>query len=87
MSKATAIVVTGPRQIGKPSVDRLAVIGSSIIRFTVCAHLFLREWNVSPRLSYPRTHWYNTRQFTAAVAAMPSVVQLLVLGEGIIGKV
>jgi len=42
---------------------------------------------VSPSLGYPGAHCYNTRQFTAAVAAMPSVVPLLVLGEGIIGKV
>ena len=34
-----------------------------------------------------RTLVYNTRQFTAAVAAVPSVVPLLVLGDGIIGKV
>jgi len=41
---------------------------------------------VSPSLSYPRAHCNNTRQFTAAVAAMLSVDQLLLLGEGIIGK-
>jgi len=42
---------------------------------------------VPPSLSYPRAHCYNTRQFTDAVATILSVVPLLVLGEGIIGKV
>src|SRR6218665_3770125 len=39
-----------------------------------------------PRPSYPRSHCYNTRQCIAALVATPSVVPLLLLGEGIIGK-
>ena len=52
----------------------------------VCAHLFLWESNVSLGLSYPRSHCYNTCQCIAALVAMPSVVPLLLLEEGIIGK-
>ena len=38
-------------------------------------------------LNFPRTHCYNNHQYTAAVAALPMAVTLLLLGEGIIGKV
>src|SRR6218665_2066209 len=38
----------------------------------------------SPGLNSSRTHCYDTRQCTAA---MPLVVKLLLLGEGIVGKV
>src|SRR6218665_1817727 len=48
-----------------------------------CAHLLKC---VSPGLTFPIAHCYNTRQCTAAIAAMPWVVLLLLLGEGIIGK-
>jgi len=44
-----------------------------------CAHLLLCEWNMFPGLTFPRAHCYNNRQCTAAVAAMPSVVPLLLL--------
>src|SRR6218665_3865372 len=40
----------------------------------------------SPGLNVPRSHCYNTLQCTAAVAAMPLVLKLLLLREGIIGK-
>jgi len=40
-----------------------------------------------PGLIFPRAPCYNPRQCTAAVAAMPLVVKLLLLGEGIVGKV
>jgi len=51
-----------------------------------CAHLLLCEWHMSSGLTFPCAHCYNTVQCAAAVAAMPSVVPLLLLGEGIIGK-
>src|SRR6218665_1597540 len=35
---------------------------------------------MAPGLTFPRAHCYNTRQCTAGVAAMPSVVPLLLLG-------
>src|SRR6218665_3665242 len=38
----------------------------------------------SPGLHFPRSHCYNNRQCTAA---MPLVIKLLLLGEGIVGKV
>jgi len=41
----------------------------------------------SPGLNFPHAHCYNTLQCTAAIAAMPLVVKLLLLGEGIVGKV
>jgi len=41
---------------------------------------------MSPGITFPRAHCYNTRQCTAAVAAMPSVVPLLLLGEDIVEK-
>jgi len=41
----------------------------------------------SPGLNFPRAHCYNTRQCTAAVAVMPLVIKLLLLGEGIVAKV
>src|SRR6218665_1152730 len=40
---------------------------------------------MSPGLTFPRAHCYSTSQCTGAVAEMPSVVPLLLLGEGIIG--
>jgi len=41
----------------------------------------------SPVLNFPCAHCYDTRQCTAAIAAMPLVVKLLLLGEGIVVKV
>ena len=41
----------------------------------------------SPDLNFTRAHCYNTRQCTAAIAVMPLVVKLQLLGEGIVGKV
>jgi len=41
----------------------------------------------SPGLNFPRAHCYDTRQCTAAIPAMPLVVKLLLLGEGIVVKV
>ena len=41
---------------------------------------------MSPGLTFPRAHCYSIRQCTDAVAEMPSVVPLLLLGEGVIGK-
>jgi len=42
----------------------------------------------SPGLNYLCAHYYNNpRQCTAAIADMPLVVKLLLLGEGIFGKV
>ena len=41
---------------------------------------------MSPGLTLPSAHCYNTRQCTGAVAVMPSVVPLLLSREGIIGK-
>src|SRR6218665_3432242 len=38
-------------------------------------------------LNSRRAHCYNTRQCTAVVAAKALVVKLLLLGEGIVGKV
>src|SRR6218665_1349131 len=40
----------------------------------------------SPGLNVPGSHCYNTCQCTAAVAAMPLVVKLLLLGDGIVGQ-
>src|SRR6218665_2401459 len=57
------------------------LVSSGISR--ACAHLLKC---VSPGLTFPIAHCYNTRQCTAAIAAMPCVVLLLMLGEGIIGK-
>ena len=42
---------------------------------------FLVRMKRVPSLSYPSAHGYNTRQFTAAVAAMTWVAPLLVLGR------
>ena len=41
----------------------------------------------SPGLNFLGAHCYITRKRTAAVAVMPVVVKLLLLGEGIVGKV
>jgi len=40
-----------------------------------------------PGLNFPGAHCYNTCKSTAAVAAVPLVVKLLLLGVGIVGKV
>jgi len=42
---------------------------------------------MSAGLSVPRSHSYNTCQCTVVGTAMPSVVSLLLLWEGIIGEV
>src|SRR6218665_840117 len=47
---------------------------------------FLVRMKRVPSLSYPSAHGYNTRQFTAAVAAMTWVAPLLVLGRGSLEK-
>jgi len=38
----------------------------------------------SPGLNFPCAHYYNTRQRTAAVAAMPLVVKLLLVGDDVV---
>ena len=40
-----------------------------------------------PHLNFHRAHCYNIRQCAATIAAMPLAVKLLLLGEGIVGKV
>ena len=70
----------------KRSDDQLSFVFFVFFSFYIFLVAVLVEYvpTFSPGLNFPRTHCYSTHQCTAA---MPFVVKLLLLGEGIVGKV